>query len=142
MVCNFCGKNIDYKYFFCYDCNKKKNIGEIIKCNDCKTWKLRSKYDEKRCPKCYVTLISREGKNITSSSYEIYSVKEQTYNQKIKLNVTNRLKAIHKNLSESYKYKKEINNKKDKIREYNKYISKRDKKKQRQNRGWSDGGVF
>ena len=37
MKCKVCGAESG-KYILCVECNKKKDAGEIIKCEKCKEW--------------------------------------------------------------------------------------------------------
>jgi len=140
MVCNVCGKFIDPKYFFCYDCYKKKNRGEIIKCITCNTWKQRSKIDQYRCPKCIIPRLSKKNEKLPISSDDVYIVKKPKHHTIIKSNVTNRLIKLHQKISYSYDYAKRT--KKEKMVEYNNFINNRDKSKQFHNSGWYDGGIY
>lgn len=140
MVCHVCGTFTNPQYFFCYDCYKKKNLGEIIKCHDCKTWQPRSKYDHLRCPSCYQEYELKHNRALPEASNERYLVKENEYDHQIKSDlVTKRLIEIH---NKRKTMKKPISIQEHRLNNLYRSVHTRDRKKQCENRGWADGGYY
>lgn len=140
MTCHVCGKYTHPKYFFCYECYKKKNRGEIIKCIDCNTWHPRSKYDYKRCPKCYEDYLIKNNKKLHENTGQIYIVKEKEPNHQIKTNSITK-KLINLNNKRRH-LKSTISKREEKVKKLYQSIRDRDRRKQIENHGWADGGYY
>lgn len=136
MTCHVCETPNDSRYFFCFECNLKKNRGEIVECSVCGHWRLRSKYDERCCPDCFVNMKNNKGEQLPSDPYAVYRVKNDPSNTHIDgTTVTKELIEIHK------KHKHQYNNDKNffkKIRRLNDSIKKRELKTQKFCSSWSD----
>ena len=140
MVCHVCGKYTDPKYFFCYECYKKKNRGEIIKCVDCNYWQLRSKYDSRRCPGCYKRYLIKNKRNLHENIDQIYLVNKSESNDQSKPNIITK-KLI--DISSKRKHlKSKISKREERIKKFYHSIHNRDQRKQRENGGWGDGGYY